>query len=208
MCSLFVFALALSLDGFGMGLSYGLRKIKIRLLPLIIICFSSAIAIIISMIFGKVLSSFLSNRLATVLGALILIMVGLWIILQNHFLQMMDSHRYRSEELQGSHLKKMLNILQEPVRADLNRSGEIDLKEAVWLGAALAMDALGAGLGAAMSGYSQVWTPLVVAVVEFMMINLGFFMGEKLCIKGLKKRVSLLPGGIIIVLGLTKLIVW
>lgn len=206
MYPVFVFALALSLDGFGMGLSYGLRRIRINFFPLLIICLSSAMAIIISMLFGKVLASFLSDKAATLLGAVILILVGLWIILQNYFLKKMDSYGYRSKRFQSSRLGMMFDILQEPIQADLNRSGEIDLKEAVLLGAALAMDALGAGLGAAMSGYSLLWTPIIVAVVEFMMINLGIIIGRKLRINGMKKQASLIPGGIIIVLGLTKFI--
>jgi putative sporulation protein YtaF len=186
-----LFALALSMDGFGMGLSYGLRRIKIPFFPLFVICLFSALAIAFSMTFGIVLAFFLPNGSAVILGALVLVVVGLWIILQQYFLNLWDC--------------LIINILKEPVQADLNKSGEIDLKEAFFLGFALAMDALGAGLGAAMSGYSLFWTSLLVGATEFIMINSGIIVGQRLQIDRLKKTATILPGGIIIILGLTKL---
>jgi len=201
--SIFLFALALSLDGFGMGLSYGLRKIKIVFSSLLIICLSSAMAIIVSMLFGEMLGSFLSERTASFLGACILIIVGIWISLQNYFLNLVGPHIY---SLDVPQLGIVINILKEPVQADLNRSGEIDFKEAFLLGFALAMDALGAGFGAALAGYSFLWTPLMVAVIEFIMINAGVLLGKKLCFSDLQKGITLIPGGMIIILGLTKLI--
>ena len=143
------------------------------------------------MTFGIVLAFFLPNGSAVILGALVLVVVGLWIILQQYFLNLWDC--------------LIINILKEPVQADLNKSGEIDLKEAFFLGFALAMDALGAGLGAAMSGYSLFWTSLLVGATEFIMINSGIIVGQRLQIDRLKKTATILPGGIIIILGLTKL---
>ncbi|HHY06464.1 MAG TPA: sporulation membrane protein YtaF [Clostridia bacterium] len=191
MYAVLLFALALSMDGFGMGLSYGLRRIKIPFFPLFVICLFSALAIAFSMTFGIVLAFFLPNGSAVILGALVLVVVGLWIILQQYFLNLWDC--------------LIINILKEPVQADLNKSGEIDLKEAFFLGFALAMDALGAGLGAAMSGYSLFWTSLLVGATEFIMINSGIIVGQRLQIDRLKKTATILPGGIIIILGLTKL---
>lgn len=198
----FFFALALSMDGLGMGLAYGLRKIQISFFPLLIICTSSGLAILFSMICGGMLGAFLEESVASVLGACILILVGLWIILQNYFLNLVGPRLCRIE---AQRLELVLNILKEPVRADLNRSGEIDVREAVFLGIALAMDALGAGFGAALAGYSLLWTPILVAVVEFLMINLGLLVGGMLSLSDIKKPLTVIPGLIIVILGLAKL---
>ena len=48
----------------------------------------------------------------------------------------------------------VVKILREPTVADTDTSGMIDIKEALLLGSALALDALGAGLGAAATGYN------------------------------------------------------
>ena len=38
-------AIALSIDGFGVGLSYGIRKIKVSFVPIILIVFCSVLAL-------------------------------------------------------------------------------------------------------------------------------------------------------------------
>ena len=48
----------------------------------------------------------------------------------------------------------IIQILKEPRRADLDRSGMISSKEALWLGLALSLDSCGAGIGMALMGYS------------------------------------------------------
>lgn len=186
-----------------MGLSYGLRKIRISFFPLSIICISSGVAITISMCCGEILASFLTERVAAVLGAVLLMMVGMWIILQNYFLTLVGPYLSR---LDAERIGLVLEILIEPKRADLNRSGEIEVNEAVFLGVALAMDAIGAGFGAALAGYSLVWTPILVALVEFLMINCGLLLGRKLCFGEFNKVLTFVPGMIIIFLGLVKLI--
>ena len=196
------FAIALSMDGFAMGLSYGLRRIKISRIPLLIICFSSAIAIEVSMAFGRGIASFLPAKAAIISGAIILIIVGLSIILQNFFLNLRSKENINCKI---TNLDCLISIIKEPLYADLNRSGEINIKEATFLGLALAMDALGAGLGAALSGYSLIWTPLMVAVAEGLMINLGVYIGIRIpFIKNSKLLVTFIPGVIIIILGFTK----
>lgn len=197
------FALALSIDGFGMGLSYGLRRMRITFFPLSIICISSGLAITISMCCGGFLASFLAERVAAVLGAVLLMLVGMWIVRQNYFLTLLGPYLSR---LDAERVGLVLEILIEPKRADLNRSGEIEANEAVLLGVALALDAIGAGFGAALAGYSLVWTPILVAVVEFLMINCGLLLGRKLSFGEFNKALTFVPGVMIILLGLVKLI--
>ncbi|NMA02477.1 MAG: sporulation membrane protein YtaF, partial [Clostridia bacterium] len=77
-----IFAIALSLDGFGVGLSYGMRKIRIPWKSLLIISIASALALAFSMIAGQIIASFLSKGIASFLGGLALILVGGWLLLQ------------------------------------------------------------------------------------------------------------------------------
>jgi len=197
-----LFSLALSLDGLGVGLAYGLQQIRIRALSLTIICLSSAAAVTVSMLIGSAAASFLPARLAGAAGGLLLIAIGCWIITQNLILRLVPERVYRFR-LRG--LGLAVSILKEPVGADLDRSGTIDPKEAALLGAALAMDALGAGFGAALSGFDPVWTPLLVAAGKFLLVSLGLVAGRYYAVSGLQGGLCLLPGGIILLLGLTKL---
>lgn len=202
--SILLFSLAVSLDGFGVGLSYGMQKIRITAVSFMIICLSSAAAVTASMLAGSLVASLLPLKVTNTIGAVMLIIVGGWIVLQNLILNMMpDYHVFR---FKMANMGIVINILKEPVQADADRSGVIDIKEALFLGTALAIDALGAGFGAAMSGFHPFWTPLAVALMKFLLVSLGLFWGEKLPVNKVQGEITLLPGGIIVFLGLAKLI--
>jgi putative sporulation protein YtaF len=138
-----LFALALSLDGFGVGLSYGMRGIKIPFFPFVIICLSSAIAVSLSMFMGSLATKIIPPDFASTLGGVIMITVGVYISNQNFILNIIPD--YKSYKIQLKNMGLVINILKEPAEADMDKSGIIDRKEAIVLGIALAMDAFGAG---------------------------------------------------------------
>lgn len=209
-----IFALALSLDGFGVGISYGIRKIKIPFKSLMIICISSASALAVSMLAGNFIANFLTEKFAERLGGIALIFVGSWLLIQAWVQRLEplkpikpgfeDSLTIFKITLPG--LGLVIKILKEPARADLDESGEISSNEAVFLGFALAMDALGAGMGAAMMGFSPLITPLVAGVCKFSLVSLGLYLGRQESIHGFLGNVGLIPGLIIFFLGAVKLL--
>ncbi|WFR65677.1 MntP/YtaF family protein [Paenibacillus amylolyticus] len=80
--SLLALALALSLDGFGVGITYGLRRTKIPLLSIAVISICSGLVIALSMQVGVLLSHVVSPEIASIVGAVILIGIGAWSLLQ------------------------------------------------------------------------------------------------------------------------------
>ncbi|KGP81093.1 MULTISPECIES: manganese efflux pump [unclassified Paenibacillus] len=80
--SLLALALALSLDGFGVGITYGLRRTKIPLLSIVVISICSGLVIGLSMQVGVLLSHVVSPDAASIVGAVILIGIGAWSLLQ------------------------------------------------------------------------------------------------------------------------------
>lgn len=209
-----VFAIALSLDGFGVGLSYGMRKIRIPWKSLLVISISSAVALAASMVAGQIIASFLTKGLASFLGGLALILVGAWLLLQG-WSQRLTSHDSSDPcsfgeltifKLNIPSLGLVIKILKEPSKADFDESGTISVNEAVFLGFALAMDALGAGLGAAMMGFNPWFIPLVLAGAKFTLVSLGLYLGSHFLMDRFRKDLGLLPGMIIIALGIMQLI--
>ncbi|MEK3786124.1 MntP/YtaF family protein [Paenibacillus sp. FSL K6-1230] len=81
--SLLLLAFALSLDSFGVGVTYGLRKMKIPLLSIVIISVCSGMVIWVSMQVGVIMQKMLSPTFTTLLGALILIGIGCWSLVQS-----------------------------------------------------------------------------------------------------------------------------
>lgn len=80
--SLLLLAFALSLDGFGVGVTYGLRKMKIPLLSILIISLCSGVVICVSMQVGVLLAKVVSPHAASEVGAVILVLMGCWSLVQ------------------------------------------------------------------------------------------------------------------------------
>lgn len=100
----------------------------------------------------------------------------------------------------------MIQILKEPRRADLDRSGMISSKEALWLGLALSLDSCGAGIGMALMGYSPLWTSLCTAVSACLFLSAGLYLGEHVGEKLSYKKIKLLPGCLLIFIGVLRLV--
>ncbi len=202
--SIVLLALAVSVDGLAAGISLGMRRIEIPLWSLLIISLTSGLAIFSSMVLGRLIAMAFSLVMAHILGAVILLILGLWVLLQGL------ASEERAEgilfQFRIPLLGLIIRVMKEPGRADLDDSGRINNREAYLLGFALAMDAAGAGLGASLLGFNIYLIPFLVALVKFILLFLGSRIGE-----GFKDLLSLrgqkiLPGLILILLGFFQLI--
>ncbi|GAB6988497.1 manganese efflux pump [Paenibacillus pini] len=80
--TLLLLAFALSLDSFGVGITYGLRQMKITPLSVIIISLCSGVIIYLSMQVGVLLAKVVAPNAASAVGAIILIIMGSWSLIQ------------------------------------------------------------------------------------------------------------------------------
>jgi putative sporulation protein YtaF len=229
--SLLVLAFAVSLDGFGVGVMYGLRRIRIPFGPLAIISLWSGGVIFSSMLIGTWMSVFLSPLAAKRIGAVILIGIGVWALVQ--------MVRQRSEEQEAEEdaaapsnrtepaelaLRRgaaagerniftweirrfglVIQILRTPTVADVDKSGNISVSEAMLLGLALSLDSFGAGIGAALIGFSPVPTSVVIALASGTFIAVGLKIGLRYAEMDWMRKLSFLPGCVLIAMGIMKL---
>lgn len=243
--SLLLLAFALSLDGFGVGITYGLRKMKIPLLSIMIISLCSGIVICVSMQVGVLLAKVVSPDAASVIGAVILVLMGCWSLIQMLMQKEKDQEPVGIQRLEGvaaeeshtaeitalnvgasgsagehaaiapksevfslelRHLGVVIQILRTPSSADMDSSGSISSMEAMLLGIALSLDAFGAGLGAALLGFSPVSTSLMIALFSGTFLLLGMKTGLKLSGNYWMKHAGLLPALLLIAMGIMKLL--
>ena len=172
--AVFMFALAVSADGFMVGVAYGVRNIKMPFLSMTIIFTASFVAVTTAMIFGKGLTYFFNPAMASHLGAIVLIIIGIYYLLQAGWQRLCNKEVGAGDSLVSLNLKSMgviVQILKEPSSADFDSSGEISPREAFSLGSALAVDAFGAGIGLAMTGFNILLTATSVGVLQFILIN-------------------------------------
>src|SRR5699024_6511160 len=104
-----------------------------------------------------------------------------------------------------SSLGVVVQILRKPMQADLDRSGMVTGFEAFVLGFALSIDALGAGIGAAMLGFSPFYLALSAACMSFIFLVIGLKVGSVFSQIRWVKQISILPGLLLIIIGIFKM---
>jgi putative sporulation protein YtaF len=220
--SLILIALAVSLDNCSVGLLYGARKIRIPWVSLLIISICSGVMIWGSMSLSQAMLDLLEPQAAKDAGALILVMVGLWTIFQfilhhrkpNLLANSTDRIVLKNTEVPVQTVMQIeirkiglvIQILRSPTVADMDKSGNISPWEASLLGIALSLDALGAGVGAALVGYSPLPTAVWIAISGGLFITIGLRLGHWLSSRRWMQRLSILPGLLLITLGIMKLL--
>lgn len=206
--SLLLLAIAVSIDSFSVGLTYGLRKMKLPLKSILIIASCSGLTLLMAMLLGHLITKIFSPSLAESIGGIILILLGVWIIYQ-FFNPVREKETVKEEKniinLEIKSLGIVINILKKPLTADFDKSGTITGLEAVMLGFALSLDAFGAGIGASMLGYSPLYLTLAVIFMSTTFVSLGILSGNFLSEKSRMDKFSFIPGLILIVIGIIKL---
>ncbi|MGP0688410.1 manganese efflux pump [Priestia aryabhattai] len=153
------FALSSSIDNFGVGISYGVRKVRIKGLSNLLI---AAICFLFSMVgitFGRWISTILPGVFHVIVAVVLLTLIGIRIILL-----VVSQRNNGSDELDSSG--------QENVRY-------IGWIESIVLGVALSGNALTNGLGASLLGLSPLAISLTSAFGSFITVWLGVMVGKK-----------------------------
>ncbi|WP_338451401.1 sporulation membrane protein YtaF [Niallia oryzisoli] len=206
--SLLLLALAVSLDSFSVGFTYGLRNMRIPFKSIIIIACCSAITLMLAMLMGHLLEQFLSPKVTERMGGIILIVLGAWVIYQ--FFQPEKEKDILPHEkviinFEIKSLGIVINILKKPMVADFDKSGTITGVEAFMLGLALSLDSFGAGVGAVMLGFSPIFLAVAVAILSSGLVCLGIKLGTNLTQNAWLQKFSFIPGIVLIIIGLLKI---
>ncbi|MFS8630010.1 MAG: sporulation membrane protein YtaF [Bacillales bacterium] len=205
--SLLILALAVSLDSFNAGFTYGLRNIKIPVKSILVIACCSALALLGATAAGGMIQSLLSQESAEKIGGIVFLLLGIWILYQFFRQDSQDksNHKKTIVNLEIKSLGLVIQILKKPVSADFDRSGEIAGIEAFMLGLALSLDAAGAGIGAALIGLNPLALALMVAVMSSLFVYLGMRSGTWLGRWKIVQKLSFLPGLLLILMGIWKI---
>ena len=215
-------AVILSIDCLGVGLSYGMRHMILPTLGKVIISCCSGVAIAISMCLGKLLEGVIPGEQIHLFGECMLVCLGVFFLvrsivglrcetLADHDAAIGDG-QCESEsavplfQWRIPMLDIMVHILHDPQHADLDCSGQISGKEAIWLGFALAMDSFGAGVCIAWMGLSVVWVTICTLLCAYLLVSFGYRWGQYAGDKPAYRKLKLLPGMMLITLGLVRIL--
>ncbi|MEH7108156.1 sporulation membrane protein YtaF [Bacillus sp. JJ1764] len=206
--SLILLAFALSLDSFSVGFTYGLRKMVIPLKSILIIATCTAVSLMVAMSIGHALDKVLSPRVTASIGGIILIALGAWVIVQFFRPEKEKETLEHEKTIVNFEIRSLglaINILKKPMSADFDRSGTITGIEALMLGFALSLDSFGAGIGAAMLGYSPLSLAITIACMSSLFVFFGIKCGAIFHRFEWIQRFTFIPGVLLIIIGIWKI---
>ena len=147
-----VLALSSSIDSLGIGITYGLRHIKLLKKSKIILFLVSIFITFLAGIIGNILKNTLSANICEFIGSAFLLCMGIFIIIQTN---------------------------DKEVSFDFDNSNDISPKEAIWLGLALSLDSLCIGIGGSTIGINIYLFSILVSILQYNAIItyclLGYF---------------------------------
>lgn len=196
--SVFLFSLSANIDSFTVGLAYGMKDIKIDYKSNILIAIITSFGTFISMGLGLLTKRFINGEILSIIGCMILILLGICMIV-NSF----KNRKTVNEDEEPSYT----DILIKPQSADKDKSGNIDMREAITLGLALSLNNFGLGIGASATGINIYLTTIFTFILSIVCILGGVLVGKKCLCQTLRKYADLISGVIIVCLGLYELLI-
>ncbi len=208
--TILLLAISCNLDNVGVGIAYGARGIGIPLASNLLIALITAGGTGLCIVFGQRIFQVLPSQGAILLGAALLVGMGLWVIRQE-----IGGRSRQDQEAPPSAdtndlakkplLQRMILILKNPLLADRDSSGHIDLKESLLLSLALMLNNLPNGVGAGLLGLSTLLTTLMVGLLSVLTFWLGIGLGRSLGIRWLGRHAGTVSGLLLIVIGLAEI---
>ncbi len=167
------FAISSSIDNFGVGVSYGVTKIKIGFKANLLIAMIAFLFSITGIYFGGYISKIMPGTLSTLVAALFVLIIGVRIIL------ITLTAKRKASISKSQKDKGITSYIAEPEQADSDQSGEISITEASVLGVAVSMNALTNGLGAGLMNLPPMYVSTAAALFSFIAIWSGVSLGER-----------------------------
>ncbi|WP_178023977.1 sporulation membrane protein YtaF [uncultured Paenibacillus sp.] len=190
--------LASNLDNAGVGIAYGARKIRIPWYSNLAIATISFLATLVSGFFGSWLSSWIHPWIGHLLGTVVIVGVGVWVLLQP-FLEKKDT------SVQEEDVNPLTRLLRNPEEADKDSSKSISLGESIFLGIALAMNALAGGFNAGITQLNVWYTSLSVGLFSYLLLAACAGFGKKVVAEKFGNRATVISGLLLILIGIHQL---
>ncbi|MCG7346484.1 manganese efflux pump [Sporosarcina sp. ACRSL] len=177
--TILLIAIAANLDNLGISIAYGLRANRISFRYNFIISFISTVCAFISIFVGGILSEVMSKSTSNLVGGILLIGLGLWVVMKS----------------------------SNPSNGSEHKIGSINWKGAVVLGFILAFNCLSIGFSAGVTGVEPLSTALAIGLFSFISISIGVRLGEHIGTSWLGKRAEPAGGILLIVIGLFEMFI-
>lgn len=199
--SALLLAISSNLDNMAVGLSYGARNVRIFWPSNLLIALLTSMGTGVSMSFGAWLSQSFCPQTAGIVGSLLIMAAGVWVIWLDRR-QQKGEHRQAAGSLQRlTAWQRLLLFLKEPYRADVDGSKTLGLSEAALLGAALTLNNISSGIGAGLAGVNITVATAGVFIFSILTLTCGIFLGRRFISTRFRDQAGVIGGMLLIVLG-------
>jgi putative sporulation protein YtaF len=183
--SVVLISISSNTDSFAIAIAYGIRKIRIAILPNLVIASVSSFGTFLSMSLGQTIGGYLPRSISTMLGSGVLISIG---ILGMSGAIWQERQRRKIEKYRQENSVKLRSIyaLQEiesciaPLQtADRNSSRYMTIKESIPLAFSLTINNIGGGVGAGIANLNVPFTTGITFILAILAILIGCTLGQK-----------------------------
>jgi len=198
---------AANLDNLGVGISYGVQKIRVPFLSNFSIALLSGIVVAISVLTGHLLSRYIA--VAGELGALMIVAIGIWVMVHkistsNSLPAAIPVMKTYSVPIKA--LSLVVQITKEPSVADFDANGFISTKEAMLLGLTLSFNCIATGVGAGLTGIDPLSSGISVFIFSMISISVGYLIGWKTASDRFEHLSQVVSGVVLIIIGIYELL--
>lgn len=203
---------ASNLDNAGVGISYGVRKIKIPLLPNSIIALMGFLLALGGGLFGNLISLWLAPFTCQLISMIVLVSIGIFVLCQQFLAAepeavcvLSQQHSVnKNQERPSDNL--FFRILRNPEEADFDNSKSIGLAESAILGIALSLNNLAGGFSAGITQLNILATALVSGLFSFFCLSLCAIFGLKFAAGRFGEKATTISGILLILVGIRQII--
>lgn len=189
-------ALTNNIDNIGARIAFSIKGIRITLWINLWISVITFIISTASAYVGEILLSLINVRMCSYISMVLLIGIGVWFIIEP---------RIKHKKDKGNP-NVILDILDNPEEADINKSKDIDFKEATLLGIALSINNIGGSLSAGMIGINTWMVGGLSAAINFIALWAGNYLSAYFQRFKLKEKSALISGIILILIGIKQIL--
>lgn len=178
---LFVISFLNSIDNIGVGVAYSVAGIKVKLSKNILMAFLAFIVSFLASFSGQFISYFLSDNECSIISMLLLVLMG---------------------------TRMIYTSFSKKKNSDLNKIKELNYKEALSVGTALALDDVGSSVSSGLIGFS----PFMISFPYFI-ISLAIFFSGNYALNFITKlnlgnKPTIVAGLLMILIGISQFFEW
>jgi putative sporulation protein YtaF len=197
--SALLFSISSCLDNVVVGTAYGIKKIKIGIIANLIIAIVTSTGTFLSMSLGLYISKYLPQSISNILGAGVIVILGMYFVIQSLI------KLFRHTKSKALALKNLSDMFDYVGKSDRDKSGDINIKEALLVAFGLTFNNIGAGIVASITGVNIYFTVIATFIISILTIVIGEAMGNQILGRLLGKYAPLIAGVLLIILGTIEL---